>query len=46
MPLREDALERIEKTLLGAYPGYDFGVFLKIGLPAEWARQASADAKK
>ena len=27
-------------------PGYDFGVFLKIGLPPEWERQAFAAKKK
>ncbi len=40
MPAREDALERIEKAVTAAYPDYDFPVFLKIGLPAEWERQA------
>ena len=42
MPVREDALDRVEKSLVAAYPGYDFAVFLKIGLPAEWERQARA----
>ncbi|MDB4936843.1 MAG: hypothetical protein JWP87_3815 [Labilithrix sp.] len=45
MPEREDALARIEQAVITAYPGYEFPVFLKIGLPAEWERQARA-AKK
>jgi glyoxylase-like metal-dependent hydrolase (beta-lactamase superfamily II) len=36
------ALERIRSRILAAYPGYRFDVFLQIGLPAEWARQAQA----
>lgn len=42
MPVREDALARIEKAIVTAYPDYGFPVFLKIGLPAEWERQARA----
>jgi glyoxylase-like metal-dependent hydrolase (beta-lactamase superfamily II) len=45
MPVREDALGRVENTMVAAYPGYDFAVFLKIGLPAEWERQARAARK-
>jgi glyoxylase-like metal-dependent hydrolase (beta-lactamase superfamily II) len=45
MPVRDDALERVEKALIAAYPAYEFPVFLKIGLPSEWERQAHA-AKK
>jgi glyoxylase-like metal-dependent hydrolase (beta-lactamase superfamily II) len=45
MPIRDDALARVEKNIIAAYPAYDFPVFLKIGLPAEWERQALA-AKK
>jgi len=41
MPVREDALERIEKALVETYPSYGHSVFLKIGLPAEWERQAA-----
>ncbi len=37
---REAALARVEGALLAAYPRHHFPVFLKIGLPAEWARQA------
>ncbi|WP_219827599.1 hypothetical protein [Salmonella enterica] len=42
MPARDEALARVEQALVAAYPGYDFPVFLKIGLPAEWERQARA----
>lgn len=34
------AIERIRSRLLAAYPGLRFDVFLYIGLPAEWGRQA------
>jgi len=40
-PTRE-ALERIQSRLVAAYPGYRLDVFLNIGLPAEWERQARA----
>jgi glyoxylase-like metal-dependent hydrolase (beta-lactamase superfamily II) len=40
MPVREDALARVEQAAIAAYPRYEFPVFLKIGLPAEWERQA------
>jgi glyoxylase-like metal-dependent hydrolase (beta-lactamase superfamily II) len=36
----EEALERIKSRLEAAYPGLGYGVFLHIGLPAEWKRQA------
>jgi glyoxylase-like metal-dependent hydrolase (beta-lactamase superfamily II) len=36
------ALERIRSRMMAAYPGYRFDVFLNIGLPAEWERQARA----
>lgn len=42
LPVRDDALERAEKAIVAAYPGHDYPVFLKIGLPAEWERQARA----
>ena len=38
----EAALERIRSRLLAAYPGLRFDVFLQIGLPGEWRRQAQA----
>lgn len=34
------ALERIKSRVEAAYPGLGFDVFLRIGLPAEWKRQA------
>lgn len=36
---KDAALERVEATLVKAYPEYAYAVFLKIGLPAEWGRQ-------
>ncbi|HEX7665932.1 MAG TPA: MBL fold metallo-hydrolase [Polyangiaceae bacterium] len=40
-PKVDDAgIARAKKTLTDEYPGYDFDMFLDIGLPAEWARQA------
>jgi glyoxylase-like metal-dependent hydrolase (beta-lactamase superfamily II) len=38
----DEALGRIRSRLLAAYPGLRFDVFLGIGLPAEWERQARA----
>ena len=38
----DEALERIKSRVMAAYPGLGFDVFLRIGLPAEWKRQASA----
>jgi glyoxylase-like metal-dependent hydrolase (beta-lactamase superfamily II) len=42
--LAAEARERIKSRLFAAYPGLRFGVFLEIGLPAEWRRQAQASA--
>ena len=39
----DEALGRIRSRLVAAYPGMRFDVFLAIGLPAEWERQARAD---
>ncbi|MDY7231912.1 MBL fold metallo-hydrolase [Hyalangium rubrum] len=39
-----EGLERIKQRILAAYPGQGFDVFLNIGLPAEWKRQAQAAA--
>jgi glyoxylase-like metal-dependent hydrolase (beta-lactamase superfamily II) len=36
----EDALTRIKKALIAEHPSLRFPVFLDIGLPAEWRRQA------
>ena len=38
----KQALQNIRSRILAAYPGLHFDVFLNIGLPAEWARQARA----
>jgi len=46
LPVREDALARAESAIVAAYPDYMLPVFLKIGLPAEWERQARAAAKR
>lgn len=40
----EQALERIQKKLEARYLGYRFAVFLELGLPAEWRRQAALAA--
>ena len=40
----EQAIERIKAKLEDRYLGYRFGVFLDIGLPAEWKRQAALAA--
>ena len=42
MPIDDAAFERAKKTIKDAYPGYGYEVFLEIGLPAEWERQAKA----
>lgn len=39
---QDAAIERAEKAIVLAYPDHGFPVFLKIGLPAEWERQAKA----
>ncbi len=36
------ALARVEDRLRARYPDHGFPVFLKLGLPAEWRRQAAA----
>jgi glyoxylase-like metal-dependent hydrolase (beta-lactamase superfamily II) len=40
----EAALARVRAQLERRHPGYRFPVFLEIGLPAEWRRQAQAAA--
>jgi hypothetical protein len=40
----EQAIERIKAKLEDRYLGYRFGIFLDIGLPAEWKRQAAVAA--
>lgn len=40
LPIDPAGLARAKKRMTDAYPGYDYDVFLDIGLPAEWERQA------
>lgn len=40
LPVDEAKLGRAKEKIVAAYPDYGFPVFLEIGLPAEWARQA------
>ena len=40
MPIDPAGIARAKKRMTDTYPGYDFDVFLDIGLPAEWERQA------
>ncbi len=40
LPIPETSLERAKRAIVEAFPGYGFPVFLEIGLPAEWERQA------
>lgn len=42
MPPDEAAMQRVRAAMERRYPGYRFPVFLEIGLPAEWRRQAPA----
>jgi glyoxylase-like metal-dependent hydrolase (beta-lactamase superfamily II) len=44
LPAPEGALDRVKANLKQTYPDLGFPVFLNIGLPAEWARQARARA--
>lgn len=41
-PPQDAALARVRATLEQRHPNYRFPVFLEIGLPAEWERQARA----
>lgn len=45
LPMQDDAFERAKTKIVAAYPKHGFPVFLEIGLPAEWARQARAGSK-
>jgi glyoxylase-like metal-dependent hydrolase (beta-lactamase superfamily II) len=42
MPVDKEAIARIKEKIESAYVGYRFAVFLDIGLPAEWRRQAES----
>lgn len=44
MPVDPRGLARVRAELERRYPGHRFRVFLEIGLPAEWRRQAAASA--
>lgn len=44
MPVDPEAIARVRAELERRYPNYRFPVFLEIGLPAEWRRQATAAA--
>lgn len=39
-PPPPEAIARIKQAIVADYPSYDYDVFLDIGLPAEWERQA------
>jgi glyoxylase-like metal-dependent hydrolase (beta-lactamase superfamily II) len=45
LPMPEAGFERAKAKIAAKYPDYGFPVFLDIGLPAEWARQARARAR-
>lgn len=45
LPMQDEAFERAKSKIIAAYPKHGFEVFLDIGLPAEWARQAK-DARR
>ena len=42
MPPPTDAIARVKRALLDAYPGYEYDVFLDIGLPAVWESQCTS----
>lgn len=42
LPPDKAAMERVRAEVERRYPGYRFPVFLQLGLPAEWRRQATA----
>lgn len=45
-PEDEAACDAIRARVEAEYPGYGFGVFLRLGVPAEWRRQALASAPR
>jgi len=46
LPVDKEAVQRAQAAMMAKYPEHRFAVFLRIGLPAEFRRQASAaDAK-
>jgi hypothetical protein len=42
MPMPPNALAAMTSAVEAAYPGHGFGGFLRLGLPAVWARLAAA----
>lgn len=44
MPMPAGAKERVKAKILALYPGYDFEVFLDLGLPAVWEHVAKKNA--
>jgi glyoxylase-like metal-dependent hydrolase (beta-lactamase superfamily II) len=42
MPAPPEAIERVKTRMKEAYPNHGFAVFLNLGVPAEWRRQAEA----
>ncbi|HSN98580.1 MAG TPA: MBL fold metallo-hydrolase [Candidatus Nanopelagicales bacterium] len=44
MPPPEGAIERVKQRMVEAYPGLDYDVFLELGLPAVWKKQAEKAA--
>jgi len=45
MPPEKEAIARAKKRIAEAFPDLDFPVFLNIGIPAEYARQAGREGK-
>ncbi len=44
LPVNDAAVESIIARIEREHPGYGFAVFLRLGIPAEWRRQAAARA--
>jgi glyoxylase-like metal-dependent hydrolase (beta-lactamase superfamily II) len=42
LPAPKEGIERVKERIKEAFPDLDFPVFLNLGVPAEWARQARA----
>jgi glyoxylase-like metal-dependent hydrolase (beta-lactamase superfamily II) len=40
LPVRPEAIAKVKRAVVAEFPSYDYDVFLDIGLPAEWERQA------
>jgi glyoxylase-like metal-dependent hydrolase (beta-lactamase superfamily II) len=45
LPAPEGALDRVRQRVEEAFPDLGYPVFLKLGIPAEWGRQARARAR-